>query len=161
MTFLLRATHKKPCRSDRQDDWRERDADDCFDAEPLSTCLLRGSTWPFKIHVVLTLHNGITSYTSPDSHPLPSFRLPYSPAMFHTFNLHRQPPKAKPVAAIASGSETPRKRQKVSKACDRCRMFRVKCGEKPCSQCLASKVKCVTSSDSPGHQDFNLDFAAA
>ncbi|KAJ5096650.1 hypothetical protein N7456_007371 [Penicillium angulare] len=38
------------------------------------------------------------------------------------------------------------KRQKVAKACDRCRLQRIKCDEtKPCEQCVASKVECTVS----------------
>ena len=91
--------------------------------------------------------------------------------MFHTFNVDADPPKAQSTtpttattttsttAATTPDTEAPRKRQKVSKACDRCRLFRVRCGEKPCAQCQASKVRCVTSSDSSGDQKFKLDVA--
>lgn len=38
------------------------------------------------------------------------------------------------------------KRQKAARACDRCRLLRIKCGEqKPCTQCVSIKGKCVVS----------------
>ncbi|RMZ85864.1 hypothetical protein DV737_g448, partial [Chaetothyriales sp. CBS 132003] len=46
------------------------------------------------------------------------------------------------------------KRQKITKACDRCRLYRIKCDEeKPCAQCISIKAKCIVSYASPrSHQ---------
>ncbi|KAI9705157.1 MAG: hypothetical protein M1820_005304 [Bogoriella megaspora] len=60
------------------------------------------------------------------------------------------------------------KRQKTVRACDRCRLHRIKCGEqKPCAQCVGIKAKCVVSyalprssqaeSGSNGNEDINGD----
>ncbi|KZF20159.1 hypothetical protein L228DRAFT_270253 [Xylona heveae TC161] len=38
------------------------------------------------------------------------------------------------------------KRQKTARACDRCRLHRIKCDEqKPCAQCIGMKAKCIVS----------------
>ena len=63
----------------------------------------------------------------------------YFGAMFHSFHLadpsHRR------------AESLPRRREKVTRACERCRTFRIKCGEKkPCSPCRNGKVRCVFSS---------------
>ena len=67
-------------------------------------------------------------------------RIPiYFGPMFHSFHLagpsHRR------------AESLPRRREKVTRACERCRTFRIKCGEKkPCSPCMNGKVRCVFSS---------------
>ena len=59
--------------------------------------------------------------------------------MFHSFHL-AGPPHGRP-------ESLPRRREKVTRACERCRTFRIKCGEKkPCSPCRNGKVRCVFSS---------------
>ncbi|KAH1488283.1 hypothetical protein KXX42_002371 [Aspergillus fumigatus] len=75
--------------------------------------------------------------------------------MFHTFNLtaparHGPDPRA-PSSALPS-----RQRQKVSRACDRCRTFRIKCGEKPCPRCVLDKVRCTWTSGPAAKQKSNI-----
>lgn len=67
-------------------------------------------------------------------------RIPiYFGPMFHNFHL-ADPPHRR-------AESLPRRREKVTRACERCRTFRIKCGEKkPCSQCMNEKVRCVFSS---------------
>lgn len=63
----------------------------------------------------------------------------YFGPMFHNFHL------ADP--AHRRAESLPRRRGKVTRACERCRTFRIKCGEKkPCSRCMNDKVRCVFSS---------------
>ncbi|KAI9682582.1 MAG: hypothetical protein M1822_006880 [Bathelium mastoideum] len=48
------------------------------------------------------------------------------------------------------------KRQKTARACDRCRLHRIKCGEqKPCAQCVGIKAKCVVSYAPPRSSQAN------
>ncbi|KAJ5675934.1 hypothetical protein N7462_008831 [Penicillium macrosclerotiorum] len=71
--------------------------------------------------------------------------------MFHTFNLAA--PAQHGLDQRTSNSVSPsRKRQKVSRACDRCRTFRTKCGEKPCSRCVEDKVRCMWTSSPTAKQ---------
>ncbi len=67
-------------------------------------------------------------------------RIPiYFGPMFHNFHL------ADP--AHRGAESLPRRRGKVTRACERCRTFRIKCGEKkPCSRCMNDKVRCAFSS---------------
>lgn len=55
------------------------------------------------------------------------------------------------------------KRQKATRACDRCRLHRIKCDEqKPCTQCISIKAKCILSYE-PAHfsQSNNSDTSHA
>lgn len=71
--------------------------------------------------------------------------------MFHTFNLANP---ANLHGKSGPAIESSRKREKVARACERCRSFRTKCGQKPCSRCVADKVKCVVLSlSSPEEQE--------
>lgn len=74
--------------------------------------------------------------------------------MFHTFNVAEgnTKPRQDRDASTRDVDSTPRKRPKVTTACDRCRLFRVKCGEKPCAQCIANKARCVTSNNGSARQ---------
>ncbi|RMZ86667.1 hypothetical protein DV736_g6104, partial [Chaetothyriales sp. CBS 134916] len=48
------------------------------------------------------------------------------------------------------------KRQKTARACDRCRLHRIKCDEqKPCTQCVSIRVKCVVSYAPPRSSQAN------
>ncbi|KAJ5799245.1 uncharacterized protein N7518_001313 [Penicillium psychrosexuale] len=50
------------------------------------------------------------------------------------------------------------KRQKAARACDRCRLHRIKCDEqKPCAQCVGIKTKCVVSYTPPRFSHTNID----
>ncbi|KAJ5674341.1 uncharacterized protein N7477_004275 [Penicillium maclennaniae] len=62
--------------------------------------------------------------------------------MFHTFNV-AAPAQQGPDQRALSAVSPSRKRQKVLRACDRCRTFRTKCGEKPCSRCVLDNVRCT------------------
>jgi hypothetical protein len=48
------------------------------------------------------------------------------------------------------------KRQKAARACDRCRLHRIKCDEqKPCAQCVGIKAKCIVSYPPPRSSQAN------
>jgi hypothetical protein len=74
--------------------------------------------------------------------------------MFHKFSL--TPGKARRhiktiehISTSRDGLSVPRystKRRKISRACDRCRLQRIKCDEqKPCARCVSSEVECIVS----------------
>ena len=45
-----------------------------------------------------------------------------------------------------SAARAPPKRRKITRACDRCRLQRIKCDEqKPCARCISSEVECIVS----------------
>lgn len=95
------------------------------------------------------------SVFAPEGPSHPKIRPRASPPMFHTFNLtaparHGPDPRA-PSSALPS-----RQRQKVSRACDRCRTFRIKCGEKPCPRCVLDKVRCTWTSGPAAKQKSNI-----
>ncbi|GFG14124.1 uncharacterized transcriptional regulatory protein C3C7.04 [Aspergillus udagawae] len=71
--------------------------------------------------------------------------------MFHTFNL-AAPARHGPDQRASSSVLPSRQRQKVSRACDRCRIFRIKCGEKPCPRCVLDKVRCTWTSSPTAKQ---------
>ncbi|KAF7618331.1 fungal-specific transcription factor domain-containing protein [Aspergillus flavus] len=71
--------------------------------------------------------------------------------MFHTFNL-AMPARHGPDQRASSSALTSKQRQKVSRACDRCRTFRTKCGEKPCPRCVLDKVRCTWTSSPAARQ---------
>ncbi|KAK6065200.1 hypothetical protein SCUP515_11346 [Seiridium cupressi] len=73
---------------------------------------------------------------------------------------HQQPPHLQPAAPMdpmaspfqmPDSNVPPRKRSKVSRACDECRRKKVKCdapsetGEEPCSNCRRSNMRCLFS----------------
>ena len=59
-----------------------------------------------------------------------------------------------------SQTGTNKRGQKILRACDRCRLYRVKCGSRPCEQCRSAKAKCVTSKDgAPQRSVLNLRLA--
>lgn len=69
--------------------------------------------------------------------------------MFYTFHVARPERSriSKPTASSESDiNPSGSKRPKVFRACDRCRLYRVRCGERPCAQCISNKAICVTSS---------------
>lgn len=69
--------------------------------------------------------------------------------MFHTFSVVSAAPQGAGERA-PTGNNSSTKRQKISRACDRCRTFRTKCGEeKPCSRCVLDGVRCKSTSSSP------------
>lgn len=48
------------------------------------------------------------------------------------------------------GSGSTAKRQKTARACDRCRLHRIKCGDqRPCANCVGLRAKCIDSYGSP------------
>ncbi|KAJ5217433.1 hypothetical protein N7468_010441 [Penicillium chermesinum] len=50
------------------------------------------------------------------------------------------------------------KRQKAARACQRCRLHRIKCDEqKPCAQCVSIKAKCIVSYSPPRSSKTNND----
>ena len=84
---------------------------------------------------------------SREKRPLPvgtGFPIYFGP-MFHNFHL------ADP--AHRSAESLPRRRGKVTRACERCRTFRIRCGEKkPCSRCMNDKVRCVFTNLPPAEE---------
>ncbi|GIK07602.1 hypothetical protein Aspvir_003268 [Aspergillus viridinutans] len=75
--------------------------------------------------------------------------------MFHTFNL-AAPARPGPDQRASSSVLPSRQRQKVSRACDRCRTFRIKCGEKPCPRCVLDKVRCTWTSSPAAKQNSKI-----
>jgi hypothetical protein len=74
--------------------------------------------------------------------------------MFHKFSLtpgkaRRHTKATEHISMSRDGLSVPRystKRRKISRACDRCRLQRIKCDEqKPCVRCVSSEVICVIS----------------
>jgi Fungal specific transcription factor domain/Fungal Zn(2)-Cys(6) binuclear cluster domain len=65
--------------------------------------------------------------------------------MFHRFSA--KPAKARSQAKASNkNSEHTVKRQRIARACDRCRLLRIKCDEqKPCAKCVSIKAKCIVS----------------
>jgi len=95
-------------------------------------CLCAGPTTNTLSFVYLS-QQGKESATSRERIPI------YFGPMFHNFDL------ADP--AHRRAESLPRRREKATRACERCRTFRIKCGEKkPCSRCMNDKVRCVFSS---------------
>ncbi|KAI5861342.1 hypothetical protein GGS23DRAFT_147449 [Durotheca rogersii] len=88
--------------------------------------------------------------------PPPSQPLQHPPQLQpHTameqFAQHAQHYASQAVASIVPDHIPPRKRSKVSRACDECRRKKVKCdavsenGEEPCSNCRRSAIRCLFS----------------
>ncbi|KAF3054914.1 hypothetical protein GL218_07300 [Daldinia childiae] len=97
----------------------------------------------------------------PEQHPQDHHQMHLAPQQSHP---HQQPPQIQPqstmeqlaqhyaaqASAIPDGIP-PRKRSKVSRACDECRRKKVKCdavsenGEEPCSNCRRSAIRCLFS----------------
>jgi hypothetical protein len=74
--------------------------------------------------------------------------------MFHKFSLppgkaRRHIKTTEHISTSRGGLSVPRystKRRKISRACDRCRLQRIKCDEqKPCARCVGSEVECIVS----------------
>ncbi|KAI0426258.1 hypothetical protein F5Y09DRAFT_70541 [Xylaria sp. FL1042] len=101
----------------------------------------------------------------PDQHPPQSHPHPHSSQQPQPQLLQQQRPLLQPHGAVdhlaqqyaAHAHQTvqdnipPRKRSKVSRACDECRRKKVKCdaasetGEEPCSNCRRSSIRCLFS----------------
>ncbi|KAI1806292.1 hypothetical protein F4811DRAFT_157435 [Daldinia bambusicola] len=97
----------------------------------------------------------------PQQHPQEHHQMHLAPQQSHP---HQQPPHIQPqstmeqlaqhyaaqASAIPDGIP-PRKRSKVSRACDECRRKKVKCdavsenGDEPCSNCRRSSIRCLFS----------------
>jgi hypothetical protein len=74
--------------------------------------------------------------------------------MFHKFSLTAGKARChikttEHISTSRDGLSVPRystKRRKISRACDRCRLQRIKCDEqKPCARCVSGKVLCIVS----------------
>jgi hypothetical protein len=74
--------------------------------------------------------------------------------MFHKFSLtpgkaRRHIKTTEHISTSRDGLSVPRystKRRKISRACDRCRLQRIKCDEqKPCARCVSREVECIVS----------------
>ena len=148
---------------DQSKPWRKDESRrSCVHRGYIHTCSLRrrgfATTYTHPAVITHSLSGAVSAVTTSPKPFSKAASQGFELVMFHTFNLDAQPPRVQPVVPAFSGSDTPRKRQKVSKACDRCRTFRVKCGEKPCEQCLLNKAKCITSSEAFTDQTFRPDF---
>lgn len=94
----------------------------------------------------------IMPHPEPDQHHTPSYvqEAPATDAMVqHPMPVPVGPP-VPPQYAMGDGIP-PRKRSKVSRACDECRRKKIKCdaqsdsGETPCSSCARSSIRCLFS----------------
>ncbi|KAI0467490.1 hypothetical protein F4859DRAFT_517926 [Xylaria cf. heliscus] len=101
----------------------------------------------------------------PDQQPPPPPPLPFSSQRPQPLQQQQQRPLLQPHGALdqqaqqyashahhnAQDNIPPRKRSKVSRACDECRRKKVKCdaasetGEEPCSNCRRSSIRCLFS----------------
>ncbi|KZF20168.1 hypothetical protein L228DRAFT_223167 [Xylona heveae TC161] len=57
---------------------------------------------------------------------------------------HRQDGRRRRSRSLSSSSDSPRPRKQVARACDLCRLSRVRCdGQQPCQTCLRKQYQCV------------------
>ncbi|PNY28098.1 transcriptional regulatory protein [Tolypocladium capitatum] len=99
-------------------------------------------------------HNmrNIMPHPEPEQHPTPSY-VQDTPTTDHMVQ-HSMPipagPAVPPQYQMGDGIP-PRKRSKVSRACDECRRKKIKCdaqsdsGDNPCSSCARSSIRCLFS----------------
>ncbi|KAK4162868.1 glucose transport transcription regulator RGT1 [Cladorrhinum sp. PSN259] len=96
----------------------------------------------------LQVHDGMAHPEQQQAHhypqnPAPESHLPPHLSMDHISNVHQQ--------YQMSDNTPPRKRSKVSRACDECRRKKIKCdaqseaSEQPCSNCRRSNGQCLFS----------------
>ncbi|KAL7938716.1 hypothetical protein V8C35DRAFT_288967 [Trichoderma chlorosporum] len=95
----------------------------------------------------------IMPHPEPDQHQTPSY-VHETPASDHMVS-HALPvavgPPLPPQYAMGGDGIPPRKRSKVSRACDECRRKKIKCdaqsdtGDSPCSSCARSSMRCLFS----------------
>ncbi|KAI0894591.1 hypothetical protein F4806DRAFT_497837 [Annulohypoxylon nitens] len=103
-------------------------------------------------------HDHQQQHYIPDHHPQEHQQLHLAPQPAHMQqNPNMQPQSVEQLAqhfaaqASAMPDVPPRKRSKVSRACDECRRKKVKCdaaletGDEPCSNCRRSQIRCLFS----------------
>ncbi|KAM3543617.1 hypothetical protein ARSEF1564_003470 [Beauveria bassiana] len=93
----------------------------------------------------------IMPHPEPDHHGTPNY-VHDNPTSDHIVQHSMQVPLGPPLAQYNIGDGVPpRKRSKVSRACDECRRKKIKCdaqtdtGEAPCSSCARSVIRCLFS----------------
>ncbi|TQV97724.1 hypothetical protein V2A60_006545 [Cordyceps javanica] len=93
----------------------------------------------------------IMPHTESDHHGTPSY-VHDTPTSDHMVQHAMQVPVGPPLGQYNMGDGVPpRKRSKVSRACDECRRKKIKCdaqsdtGEAPCSSCARSNIRCLFS----------------
>lgn len=98
-----------------------------------------------------TSMRGIMTHPDSDHHDTPTY-VHDTPTSDHMVQHSMQVPVGPPLGHYNMGDGIPpRKRSKVSRACDECRRKKIKCdaqsdtGEAPCSSCARSAIRCLFS----------------
>ncbi|OAR02907.1 hypothetical protein LLEC1_04550, partial [Akanthomyces lecanii] len=94
----------------------------------------------------------IMPHPDADNHGTPSY-VHDTPTSDHMVQHNMQVPIGPPMGQynMGDGGVPPRKRSKVSRACDECRRKKIKCdaqsdtGDAPCSSCARSSIRCLFS----------------